>query len=244
MVPRLLLAVVLIPAACAKAPPPARPVTSVELDVPSLILEIAAERAFFLQRPGEPTAELEASSRAVRGVGRIEPLRKLAVALLWDAEQTADGRARTRLFAAATRAAHEAGSRAGDPRLEAEMAFVELFAAWRMGRLVAQRTTRFVQTQRASAEAVLYAWVIRGEAALAAERHDQAAPAFRWVLGALEHPLYALALYRTAHCYFGMERNSEARQALREAAALGRRPGAHAAVRRVAAAARADLAAP
>ncbi|MBI2897546.1 MAG: hypothetical protein HYY06_28565 [Deltaproteobacteria bacterium] len=238
---RLLLALALAHGACAKPPPPARPAVAAELDVPMMILEVAAERSFFLQRPGEGTAELEAASREARGVGRTEPLRKLAVALLWDAEGTPDGRSRSRALAAATRAAHEAGGRAGDPRVQAEMAFVELFAAWRLGRPVEQRAARFVRTQRASAETVLYAWLIRGEASLAAERFDQAATAYRWVIGALEHPLYALALYRTAHSYFGLGRNSDARQALREVAALR---GTHAAVRRVEAAARADLAAP
>lgn len=39
---------------------------------------------------------------------------------------------------------------------------------------------------------------MRGELAIAEEDWDSTASAYRYVLGHLEHPLYAYALYRTA----------------------------------------------
>ncbi|MCC7539735.1 MAG: hypothetical protein IT379_26165 [Deltaproteobacteria bacterium] len=216
------------------------------VDPARVLLDVLAERVPSLRAPSEPSDELARAARAARGPARVDANRRLALAHLSEAE-SADERAARRHRKAAARVAQDVARRTRDAWVAAEMDFVSLLAAWRGGnaREVERRGEAFVERRgRDASELALFAWMVRGEAALGAQRWDQAATAYRVVLGQLDHPLYAFGLWRTAACYRGLGRASDARQALIEADAIGDRRGVHRAARQVADAARAELGLP
>jgi tetratricopeptide (TPR) repeat protein len=241
-----ILAVGLWAGACGSPPPPARPVTrSAEIDVPALLLEVGAERTPALRRPAEPVDALKDAVRAGRGAERFEALRKLALAELWAGEEATDERDAKRARKAAIHTTHDARGRTRNQAVLAELAFVELWCAWRAGRDGAEDlAARYAEDRHEAGELMLFARAIAGELALEREDYPQAAEAYRWLLVQLEHPLYAYALWRTAACYRGMGRDDDAKQALREAADAGSGPNAADAAKRIAAVARAELGEP
>ena len=211
------------------------------IDVPELLLAFAQTHTNWLRQGEETVEQLEESMRAARGAERRVAMRELAVAQLLAAE-VEFGRDARSTRRSATRTAESAARGSHDETLEAEMAFVALWAAWREDQGSAERLAeRFVRVHLGSGELLIMAWIIRGEIAFAGEEWEPAATGYRYVLGMLEHPLYALALYRTAHCLRGLERNEEGRQALREVRELGCAQGAAIEVRRVASVASYEL---
>lgn len=236
-----MLVVAALVGGCGAAQPGARPVAS-RVDPVVLLFDFAAERVSTLRAPSEPIADLEASVRQARGADRIELQTKLAVANLWSAESAMNERDARRQRRAAERWASEASRRSRDPWVVTAMDLVGLMAEWRDGARTAPRSAeRFTTRHFDGGELLVVAWLVRGEIALAAQRYEDAATAYRFLLGQLDHPLYVFALWRTAHCYRGLGRTEDARHALSDADDLGHRRGTSPQAQRVAATARFEL---
>ncbi|MCA9603904.1 MAG: hypothetical protein KC417_17855, partial [Myxococcales bacterium] len=75
---------------------------------------------------------------------------------------------------------------------------------------------------------------IRGEAAYAHKRWSPAEEAFRFLVGQVEHPLYAYGLYRTAAVHNAHGEPKEAKAAYTEASEMGCRRGVSAATQEAA----------
>jgi hypothetical protein len=186
------------------------------------LLAIGADTISLLARPDRTADQLEADRRSARGQERRDLDRVLAVAHLYEAEES-EGRDARVHRRSADRAATAAARGSRDAYLAAEMDFVGLWTAWRSGaRTAARRAERFLDRNATSGgDLLMFAWVIKGEIAFEAERWRDAATAYRYVLGSLGHPLYAYALYRTAQAWQREGRDDEAREALGEVASLG-----------------------
>ncbi len=195
-----------------------------------------------MHRPAESAEALEETARASRGTEKRDALRKLAAVRLWSAEDADSEQDATRQRRALVRAVRDARGFNRSAAVGAELSFYELWSGWRAGRDSAERLAeRYVESEREAGELLFFAWILRGEMALAREDFPQAAESFRFLLVHLDHPLYAFALWRTAHCYRGMGRDEDATQALRDVDALGQRSEASEFVRRIAAVARHEL---
>ena len=174
--------------------------------------------------------------RETRGEERRAIHRELALAYLWEAESEAEERDARRNRRQAQKSAERASKRSRDDWLQAEMDFVALWAAWRAGARNADRKAeRFTSRRLSSGDLLLLAWAIRGEIALEAERWEDARTAFRYLLGQIEHPLYAYALFREGEALRGLDRRDEAREAFEQARDMGCNPDAPPSVLRIAA---------
>lgn len=191
-------------------------------DSAAYLIEVGGTLAEILRAPSEPVEALESAQRSARGADRRRVQRDLARAHLLLAEGL-EGRDASRERRAATTSAEAASRGSHDDRLLAEMDFVQLFAAWRAGQRAAEgRATRFVtRHDDGPRDLVLLAYLVRGEVAFADEAWDDALTAYRAVLGHVDHPLYAFALYRSALVWNAQGRTDEARQALHEVRDLG-----------------------
>lgn len=188
-------------------------------DGSALLVEVGASLTEALARPSRSIEELEGVRRAARGTDRRIAERDLARAHLFAAEETT-GRERRAHF----RAVQEltGGARVRDASLAAELDLIGLWGAWRSGARTADgRAQRFADQHEEARDLVLLAWLVRGEIAFARERWDDALAAFRAPLGRLGHPLYAYALYRSAHVMRAQGREDDMRQALAEVRDLG-----------------------
>jgi tetratricopeptide (TPR) repeat protein len=131
-------------------------------------------------------------------------------------------RAERRHRSQAERYASAAAAGTRETEILAASAFIELWLAYRAGdRNATARAERFTTRFSQSGELALLAWVMRGELAFAAEAWDEALNAYRYVLGQLEHPLYAYALYRTAETEQRAGRQEEAQHTFDEVIRLG-----------------------
>lgn len=221
----------------------ARPAPSDELDVARLLLEYGAEQApATLAEPEATVEELEASLDMAEGERRQEVLRSLAFNHLFESEwlegdEREDHQRKARRYARLARAGVDA------PYRLAELAFIDLWVAWRSDRRSADRiASRFVERHGEHGGAlVTLGWFIRGEVLYADERWEEAAEAYRYLLGHLEDPLYGLALFRTAYTLGNRGRNEEAMDVLSTVRALGCDASAHSIARRVSAAAAYDM---
>jgi len=208
------------------------------------LLEFGERRTTTLRPPERDVEALEAAVRATRGPERIAALRDLAIANLLAAE-TAEEREATRHRRAALRHAESAARWTREDWVKTEMAFVEVWSAWRAGRGNASGVAeRFVRRNPRGGDLVFLAWMIRGEAAFDREEWQDAADAFRFALGSIEHPLYAYALYRTAKAQEHQGRADDSRQALREVVQLGCPADASEEARELAARAQSELGMP
>lgn len=209
-----------------------------------VILETLAATDPTWARPDTEIGTLKETAQTARGEERAWANRQLAMACLWASEDAPSDRVATMHRRCALKAAREVSrARGTPPRLAAQMDLVDLWVLTRAQDRAARRLAdRYPDRHAAERELLGVAWLVRGELELAAERFEEAARAYRFVVAELDHPLYAVALYRTAQCYRQLGRAADADQALREVAALGRATGATAQVRRVAAAAREALA--
>lgn len=149
-------------------------------------------------------------------------MRNLAYAHLWAAEVEQDERAARRHHRDAARVADRAGRRSRDSQLAAEVAFVGLWSAWRRGTAnAAARAERFTTRHREAGELLNLAWMIRGELAMAAGDFEGAKAGYRFLMGYLDHPLYAFCLFRTAEAQRALGQMDDAHQAFVEVAQLG-----------------------
>lgn len=211
------------------------------LEPTAFLLEVGATRTPMLQEPPGSIEELEAARDGARGAQRREALLDLARAHML-AAGASDDRAARRHRSAAERFASAASNGSRDDEVLARSDFVELWLAYRVGdRSAAARAERFTRRRARSGELALLGWIIRGELAFSAEQWRDAADAYRYVLGHLDHPLYAYALYRTAQSHEREGSADDARQALGEVAMLGCARDAADATRRVALQAARDL---
>lgn len=212
------------------------------IEVPEYLLEMAGASSGWLARPESGSEALQTRARGLRGDERRRAFAQLAVAHLWEAENELDERRAKRHRRDANEAAQNATNRTRDDSLVQAMAFVSLVVAWRNdSRNSDVAAERFVERHRTAGDLHLLGWIVRGEIAFDARRWDQAATAYRYLLGEMEHPLYAFALYRTAHVYREQGRAEDSRQALTEVDALGNGTNVRPEVLRVADSARREL---
>lgn len=174
--------------------------------------------------------------REARGAERKALQRELALAYLSEAEAETDERAQRRLWRKTQQAAERAAVRVRDAWVRAELAFVQLWSSWRVGaRNALRKSERFTSRHLAGGDLLLMAWAIRGELALAAEAWEEARTSFRYLLGHIEHPLYAYALYRDGEALRGLDRRDEAIANFEQVRDMGCDPDAPRAVLRIAA---------
>jgi len=211
-------------AACASAPEtrPA-PGAGEYWSVPGFLLDLGRERTSLF---GLPVDDIDALEKRLRdtpgGKARQDTMRLLVFAHLREADAAADERARRRHGHRAVLLAQSLAKVTRDANVSAEMAFAEVWLAWRAGkRNAGGLASRFVRFHRDNHELLYLVWAMRGEVALEAKRYREAEKTFRYLLGVPEHPLYAYALFRSADCYQGMKKNDEADQALQEVVHLG-----------------------
>lgn len=190
------------------------------IDGAELLLAYATRTSTFPAAGGD-IAALEEARRNARGPDRRPAMRDLAYAHMIAAERTT-GREAVRHRKDALRIAENAANGNRDAQLAAELAFIDLWSAWRAGRRnAAGIAERFTRRHNTSGELLVLAWIIRGEIALERERWNEAATSYRFVLGQLGHPLYAFALYRTGESLRGAGRDADAQSAFEEARQLG-----------------------
>ena len=232
----LAVLLVLSMSACGAAGGSARTARGGAIEPADFLMEVGAETTV-LRRPERSIDELEAARSEASGTDRRTIVRDLVVAHVFAAED-ADAREARRIRRRAERMADAAVRGSRDAQLNAEIAFLKLWMSWRAeAGNAATRAERFTDRHRDSGDLLLLAWMIRGELAIEAERWDDSLEAFRFALGSLEHPLYAYALYRSAHSYRALERADDATQALSEVEQLGCARGASPLVLRLATAA-------
>ncbi|HJL15868.1 MAG TPA: hypothetical protein RMH99_09440 [Sandaracinaceae bacterium LLY-WYZ-13_1] len=195
-----------------------RPVT---VEPAAFLEEVGAASSVVLQRPRRSLEELEQARRDARGQARRLATRDAVVGLVFAASE-AEGREARRLRRRAERLADAAVRGSRDASLRAEIAFAKLWLAWRAGsRLAERRAERFTTRHRESGDLLTLAWMIRGEIAFTDERYEDAVEAYRFALGNLGHPLYAFALFRTAHAHRRLGHEERATQAFDEVEQLG-----------------------
>lgn len=193
------------------------------IDPPAFLLAYAQAHDTPLVAPEGDLEALNAARRdASNAAERRAALADLAVYHALAAEQTEDPdevrvelRKADRLAAAAVRHSH-------DEDLEARMDFVRLWASWRAGRAdAATKAEAYTSRHTDPTDAVLLAWLVRGEIAFDADQWEEARAAYRYLLGQLGHPLYAYALFRSAIAYRNAGELDEAAQAFTEVRTLG-----------------------
>lgn len=211
--------------------------STVTLEPAAFLQRVGAEASVVLREPERSVDELDEARQGARGSERRQALRDLAVALMYlsfEAERRPARRHRERAERMLTAAAR--GNR--DATLGAEVDFVRLWMAWRSELRPAPRLAeRFTRRHESAGTLTTVAWMIRGEIAFAAEDYEEAASAYRFALGQLGTPLYAFALYRTAHTHRERGETEEAAQALDEVIRMGCEEGAHEEIMRVSTAA-------
>ena len=232
----------LVLGACGSPPPARRPVRAEPVEFPGVILEVLAATDPSWARPDQEIGTLENDARQMRGEERDWANRQLALACLWASENAPSPRVAQAHRRCARKAARAAGRGALAPRPAAMMGIVELWVLWRGGdRSTARIADRYAQRFGTERELLGAAWLLRGEVQFERENWEEAARAYRFVVAELDHPLYVVALYRTAQCWKRMDRESDAQEALREVAT---HTDDNAPVTKIARAARAELAAP
>ncbi len=174
--------------------------------------------------------------RESRGAERKTLQRELALAYMVEAEAETEPRKARRAWRETQRAAERAATRVRDAWVRAELDFVQLWAAWRSGaRNASRKAERYTSRHLSGGDLLLMAWAIRGEIALEAEAWEEARTSFRYLLGHIDHPLYAYALFREGEALRGLERSEEAVEAFEQARDMGCDPEAPPAVLRIAA---------
>lgn len=188
----------------------------VYVDPSEYLLRWAGEWHPAVARPEGDSSGLEESIRGLRGSERHAMTLRYVAALIYEIEAD-ELEASARDLRLAQRDVRNALRRLR--RVRGELAttrdFLELVAAWRGGlpRAVSL-AERF--TDRHSDATALHglAWMILGEIYFEGERWTDAARSYRYLLGDLEHPLYAFASWRTAAILQEQGRDEEAGEML------------------------------
>ncbi len=213
------------------------------IDPPVFLAEVGSDAApQVFAFPTRTVDAIEAERRAARGEERRTLGRELAVALIHAADD-AEAREARRLRQRAERTIDAAASGNRDAQLAAELDFLRLWMTWRAGggARAGRLAERFTTRHRAAGLLTTLAYMVRGEVAFADEDYDDAIEHYRFALGQLGTPLYAYALYRTAHVHGARGEREEGLAALREVEQLGCDARAARPTVRVAAAAATEL---
>ena len=210
---------------CGGAPVVYGRVPSTELDPVAILQTHAENNTGFFAEPEQTLDQLQDARRAARGNERREVILRMAVANLYlaaAAEHDDEVRAARRHRRDALREAQSAARGSRDAQLLAKAAFVELWNAWQGQRSNAERLAeRFTTRHRESGPLLYLAWLIRGEIAIEDGQWADAERSYRYLLGHLDHPLYAFALLRTAHTLQERDRREEAREMMRQVVDIG-----------------------
>lgn len=210
-----------------KAKVPTVQVDTASLDVPSLLRSYGKTRSPAFVPPEASLDALEQARKEAEGPSRIKALRDLAVAHLWAAEAAIESKDKREHYRIAERSAEKALAGNGDPASAADAEFVLVWCAWRRAIKRADSAAELFLRRRAdAAELVTIVRFIRGEIALEARRWSDASSHYRYLLGQLDHSLYALALYRTAETRMGANKEAEAKEMFTDARDLGCKPSA------------------
>ncbi len=207
------------------------------------LAEVGAEAApGVFAFPTRTVDELEAARREARGDDRRRLGRDEAVALMHAADG-AETREARRLRQRAERILDASARGNRDATIAAELDFVRLWMTWRAGSTsrAARLAERFTTRHRAAGILTTLAYMVRGECAFADEDWDGATEHYRFALGQLGTPLYAYALYRTAHAQGADGQRDVGLSTLREVEQLGCDTSAARTTVRVAAAAASEL---
>lgn len=189
-----------------------------DFSVPSFLLDYAqASTRLFAKADPSRIDEIRDSLRQLGGKKRRAAYRDLAASYLLSAEGREDSKDAKRDWRNAKRAASKALSGAREDVSRSEALFVHLWVAWRgRDKDAMRRATEFTSDHRSAGELYNMAWVIRGEIDLGAKRYARARKNYGFLFGQLDHPLYGLALLRTADAYEAEENIKEADAALDE----------------------------
>ncbi len=190
-----------------------------ELDTPSILrAHLSATTELFAEQ--RTSDQVRDAMDGVSGGERRTLRLHLALALA-DEMAAAEPRDRRRMRREHDRILRALGRVRADD-FASDVAFVEMWSAWRNGRANADRLAeRYTTRHRESGGELIYvAWLIRGEIDAEADEWEDAADDYRYLLGALDHPLYPFALLRTAHSQRERGQGEEARATLTEVVAL------------------------
>lgn len=176
-----------------------------------------------LDPPSDDPADLKSAIRGTRGTERQEATLRYLLSLLYQME---DARAEedrltirrtTREFRSTVRKLRRARG-----TLAATRDFVDLLFAWRGEESRALRLAeRFANQHEDESTLHSLAWMIRGEILFSKRRYSNAAEAYRYLLGQLDHPLYPFALWRTAAVHGERGEDTERDEILRQIVQLG-----------------------
>ena len=209
------------------------------LDPAEFLEALGASASAVFRPPAQSSDEIDTARREARGAERRALMRDLAVALYHEAAAEESARRARRIRQRADRMVQAARRGNRDQALAAELDMIDLWQAWRGERLPrAERLSeRFTRRHEAAGVLTGIAWMIRGEVAQAQDQYDAAQNHYRFALGQIGTPLYAFALYRTAHAHRALGEADEAVQALSEVEQMGCEEGADDSIVHLAAAA-------
>ncbi len=193
-----------------------------DFNVPDFLLRYAQDSTRLFAKSEADIDSLRKLLRKLGGKKRREAYRQLAALYVLQAEGRTERTDAKRDWRNAKRAASKSLSGARDPMSRSEAMFVHLWCAWRAGdREAKKRAIDFTDKHRQAGELFNIAWILRGEIDLRAKRYDAARKNYRFMFGQLGHPLYGLALLRTADAYEAQDNIKEADAALDEVLMLG-----------------------
>lgn len=199
--------------ACGAAPPPVEEtVADVYLEPSDYLLRWAGEWNSDVARPDGDSEGLKESIAGLRGAERHAMSLRYVAALIYEIDAD-ELDASSRELRLAQREVRTALRRLR--RVRGELAttrdFLELVAAWRGGLPRAVNLAeRFTDRHADSTALHGLAWMILGEVYFEGGRYEDAARSYRYLLGDLEHPLYAFASWRTAATLQEQDREDEA----------------------------------
>lgn len=196
--------------------------STVTLDPAAFLTRLGAEASSIFREPERSSDDIDAARGGARGAERRELSRDLVVALLHEAD-AAEARGARRLRQRADRMLAAARSGNRDDAIAAELDMIDLWKAWRGGSnaQAARLAERFTRRHASAGILTGIAWMVWGEAAVGEEDYREAIAHYRFALGQIGTPLYAFALYRTAHAHRAIGENDEAVQAFDEVERMG-----------------------
>lgn len=188
-----------------------------DFNVPTFLIRYAEGTTQLFADLSGDVDTLKKSLRKLSKKERRAAYRRLAALYLARAEEREERKDAKRDWRNAKRAANKSLKGARDSQSRSEAIFVHMWCAWRLGAPDAKRRAEtFTEAHRESGDLHNMAWIIRGEIDLRGKRFEAARKNYRFMFGQLDHPLYALALLRTADAHEAQENIEEADAALEE----------------------------